>query len=261
MNYSAKNLMSRRPLIGLTPSHDVEHDDISMRPTYLGAVKAAGGIPVVLPLEASDEELRQLSLELDGFLFTGGPDPHPFLFGEETHAQCGLVSVKRDSLETRLLPAVMETRKPILGICRGIQIINVALGGTIFQDIPSQFKGRVKTARAISGTDTASSFALCHKQPFPYAVPSHTISVVPGTRLASVCRKEILSVNSMHHQAVRDIAPCLTVCGTSPDGLIEAAEMPDYPFLIGVQWHPEYLWPQDPAMAELFASFIAACKL
>ena len=236
---------SKKPLIGLTPSHDIKNDDISMRPTYLQAVSAAGGIPVTLPLEASDEDLRQLAKTLDGFLFTGGPDPHPFLFGEETHQKCGLSSQKRDSLETRLLPLVMAEKKPILGICRGIQIINVALGGTIYQDIPSQFT-------------KAGVFPLAHKQPSPYAQPSHHVHMAPCSMLAKIFGAETLSVNSMHHQALKDMAPEFTACGFASDGLIEAAEMPSYPFLAAVQWHPEHLWPQDPAMARLFQAFVEA---
>lgn len=244
-----------KPLIGLTPSHDTQTDDISMRPTYLNAVKAAGGIPVVLPLEADQQDLQQLVRTLDGFLFTGGPDPHPFLFGEETHACCGNVSVKRDSLELALLPLVMKAQKPVLGICRGIQIINVGLGGTIYQDISSQFR----PACSSFGCPADNSMPLAHKQPFHYTVPSHTVTIVPGTRMAAVCQKSIIQVNSMHHQAVKDLAPGCIITGTAPDGLIEAMEMPSYPFLIGVQWHPEYLWNQDPAAADLFRHFIQVC--
>lgn len=235
----------RRPLIGLTPSHDIHTNDISMRSTYLGAVKEAGGIPVVLPLDAEESDLKRLVSLFDGFLFTGGPDVHPFLFGEETYAHCGEVSVKRDSMEITLLHLVMEMKKPVLGICRGIQLINIGLGGTIYQDIPSQFP---------------KAFPVAHKQPFPYAVPSHHVSVVPGTRLADICQAQRIQVNSMHHQAVKDLAPGCIVSGTGPDGLIEAMEMPDYPFFVGVQWHPEYLWSQDKAAANLFIQFIKACK-
>lgn len=234
-----------KPLIGLTPSHDIHTNDISMRCTYLGAVKAAGGIPVVLPLEAEEADLKRLVSLFDGFLFTGGPDVHPFLFGEETHIHCGEVSAKRDSLEIALLHLVMEMKRPILGICRGIQLINIGLGGTIYQDIPSQFP---------------HDFPVAHKQPFPYAVPSHHVSVVPGTRLADICHAKSIQVNSMHHQAVKDLAPGCIVSGTGPDGLIEAMEMADYPFFVGVQWHPEYLWSQDKAAANLFIQFIKACK-
>ncbi len=235
----------KKPVIGLTPSHDTKTNDISMRPTYLGAIRAAGGIPVVLPLEASAEDLQQLTDTLDGFLFTGGPDMHPFSFGEETHIHCGQVSVKRDTLELALLPLVMKARKPILGICRGIQSLNVGLGGTIYQDVPSQF---------------AREYPLVHKQPFYYDIPSHTVAITPGTRMAAICGEPVIQVNSMHHQAVKDLAPGCVVCGVASDGLVEAMEMPEYPYLVAVQWHPEYLWQNHQAAANLFKSFVEACK-
>jgi len=235
----------KKPLIGLTPSHDTKNDDVIMRPTYLGAIKAAGAIPVVLPLEASEEDLQQLVDTLDGFLFTGGPDVHPFLFGEETHINCGEVDVKRDSLEMALLPLVMKAKKPILGICRGIQSINIGLGGTIYQDIPSQF---------------TREYPLVHRQPFYYDIPSHKVSITPGTRMADICKEPVIQVNSMHHQAVKNLAVGCVACAVASDGLIEAMEMPDYPYLVAVQWHPEYLWPKNQAAANLFKSFVEACR-
>lgn len=234
----------RKPLIGLTPSHDTEKGDISMRPTYLKAIQAAGGIPIVLPLTPSKEDLLQLTNSLDGFLFTGGPDIHAFYFGEQTHAGCGNVSPARDTLELALLPLVMGMKKPVLGICRGIQVLNIALGGDIYQDLPSQFH---------------EDFPVAHKQPFYYNIPSHTVDVVPGTLLSQICQTNLLKVNSMHHQAVRKVAPGLIACGHAPGGLVEALEKPDYPYFLGVQWHPEYLWEQDAAAARLFSSFVKAC--
>lgn len=152
----------------------------------------------------------------------------PFLFGEETQVHCGNVSPARDRMEMELLTQVMEAGKPILGICRGIQLINVALGGDIYQDIPSQ---------------TESLFPIAHSQPFSYAYPSHHVSVAEGSLLSGITGDaSFIEVNSMHHQAVRTTAPGLIPCGFAPDGLIEALEKPDYPFLLGVQWHPEYLW-------------------
>ncbi len=251
----------KKPLIGLTSSHNVHTDEVSLTPYCPRAILAAGGIPVILPLEASEEDLKRLVTELDGFLFTGGPDPHPFLFGEETHAGCGDASVKRDRMELTLLKLVMEQQKPIMGICRGIQIINVGLGGTIYQDIPSQ---------------TERAFPIAHRQPFPHRVPSHTVQITPGSLLERICRGEsetpdggdapgsgrtsplILRVNSTHHQAVRDAAPGLSVCAYAPDGIIEGAVMEGYPYLVAVQWHPEYLWEDDPAAAGLFRAFVAA---
>lgn len=235
----------RKPLIGLTPSHDTDNDDIKMRPTYLRALKAAGAIPVVMPLEASDEDLKQLAEDLDGFLFTGGPDVHPFLFGEETQAHCGNVSAARDQMELSLLPLVLELKKPVLGICRGIQVLNIALGGNIWQDIPSQ---------------TERDFPIAHAQPFYYNMPCHTVSLSEGSLLARISGCTSLKVNSMHHQAVKDIGPGLAAAAYSPDHLIEALEMPGYPFFVAVQWHPEYLWEKNEEALRLFQTFVKACK-
>jgi len=235
----------RKPLIGLTPAHDMESGDVKARPTYMRALKAAGAIPVVMPLDASKEDLKQLSQDLDGFLFTGGPDVHPFLFGEETQAHCGNVSPARDQMEISLLPMVMELQKPILGICRGIQVLNIALGGNIWQDIPSQ---------------VTRDFPLAHSQPFSYDMPCHTVALTEGSLLARISESSSIEVNSMHHQAVKDLAPGLIASAYSTDYLIEALEMPDYPFFIGVQWHPEYLWEKNKEAFRLFQTFVKACK-
>jgi len=235
----------RKPLIGLTPAHDTESGDIKARPTYMQALKAAGAIPVVMPLDAPEEDLKQLSQDLDGFLFTGGPDVHPFLFGEETQAHCGNVSAARDQMEISLLPMIMELKKPVLGICRGIQVLNIALGGDIWQDIPSQ---------------VTREFPLAHSQPFHYDMPCHTVAISEDSLLAQISGSSSIKVNSMHHQAVRNLAPGLIASAYSLDHLIEALEMPGYPFFIGVQWHPEYLWEKKGEAFRLFQTFVKACK-
>lgn len=235
-----------KPIIGITPSHNTENDDTSLRPTYPRAVRAAGGLPILLPLEGTDEDWKQLAAMCGGFLFSGGPDPHPFLFGDETHSACGNVSPARDSMEIRLLKAAMELKKPVFGICRGIQILNVALGGTIYQDIPNQVE---------------RSFPLAHRQPFHYTVPSHYVNIKKGSLLSKASGGlERISVNSQHHQAIKTPAPGLVPVGWASDGVIEAIEKPDYPFFLGVQWHPEYLWQNDPAAMGLFHLFVETCK-
>ncbi|MEG0687418.1 MAG: gamma-glutamyl-gamma-aminobutyrate hydrolase family protein [Hungatella sp.] len=234
----------KKLMIGLTPSHNQETDEIRMGPTYLHAIAKAGAIPVLLPLEAAKEDLVQLVDTFDGFIFTGGPDIHPFYFGEETQGSCGNASEARDTLELALLPLVMAAGKPILGICRGLQLINVALGGTLYQDLPSQFKEDVPTA---------------HTQPFAYTLPAHHVTVAEGTLLAGIAAASEISVNSIHHQAIKDLAPGLTASGYAPNGLIEAAEKSDYPYLLGVQWHPEYLRDKDACSARLFQSFLDHC--
>lgn len=233
----------KKPIIGLTPYHDVKSNDTIMRPTYPAAIKAAGGIAVTLPLEVSEEDLAQIVDTMDGFIFTGGQDIHPFLYGEGTYIKCGEIDEKRDAMELALLPLVMKARKPILGICRGIQTLNVGLGGTLYQDVPGQF---------------SREYTLLHQQSFPYYTQTHTVNIMPDTKMAEICGESVIRVNSMHHQAVKDPAPGCIVCGVATDGLIEAIEMPGYPYLVGVQWHPEHLWSHDQAAANLFRSFVEA---
>ena len=237
----------KRPVIGITASHDTEHDKLFINSVYLRAIRNAGGIPMIFPMEVMEDDLRDLVTLTDGVLFTGGDDIHPFLYGEETDAKCGNVSQPRDSMEMALVPLVMEFGKPIFGICRGIQILNTAMGGTLYQDIPSQFK---------------SELSIAHRQPFAYKVPSHTVDITPGTLLSRILGEEhaSIAVNSMHHQAIKDVAPGLEVCGYAPDKMIEAVYAPDYPFLLGVQWHPEHLTTSQPDAAKLFAAFVDACR-
>lgn len=238
-------MTEKKPIIALTPYFNIEREEPYMRPAYLKAIRAAGGIPVILPLDLEKEDLQQIVDMSDGFLFTGGPDIHPFYFGEETQAHCGNVCLRRDRMEMILLQLVMKTGKPVFGICRGIQLLNVALGGDIYQDIPSQFP---------------QDFPIAHVQPFDYEIPSHKVDVVSGSLLERLTGCETLNVNSMHHQACRRLAPGLAAGGYASGGLIEAIEKPDYPFFLGVQWHPEYLWEQDPAIRKIFEAFIEAAE-
>lgn len=237
----------KRPFIGVTTSHDTENDRLFINSTYLRAIRSAGATPVIFPMEVSEDELRDLTASVDGVLFTGGDDIHPFLYGEETNAKCGNISQQRDALEMSLVPLVMEFGRPILGICRGIQLLNTAMGGTLYQDIPSQFE---------------ADLSIAHRQPFAYKVPSHTVDVIPGTLLSRILGEDhaSIAVNSMHHQAIKDLAPGLEVCGYAPDKMIEAVYAPDYPFLLGVQWHPEHLVSTQQEAAKLFAAFVEACR-
>lgn len=237
--------MMKKPIIGITSSHDAKSTTLSLRINYCNAIREAGGIPIVLPLELSEEEAEQLSYTLDGVLFSGGPDVHPFLFGEETLEACGEASILRDNLELSFFHRVYRRRKPILGICRGVQMINIALGGNIYQDIGSQFN---------------SENRLAHQQPFQYQSPSHKVFVTENSHLAQITDSSVIEVNSIHHQAVKNPAPGLQICGRSSDGLIEALEMPDYPFLMGVQWHPEFLYEGCNHASKLFLAFIEACR-
>ena len=239
-------MTKKKPLIALTPYFNIERDEPYMRPAYLKAIRAVGGTPLILPLDLEEEDLQQVVDTFDGFLFTGGPDIHPFYFGEETQENCGNVCLRRDRMEMALLKLVMKTGKPVLGICRGIQLLNVALGGDIYQDIPSQFP---------------QDFPIAHTQPAAYAIPSHHVSIAEGSRLFEISGGlQKLAVNSCHHQAVRRLAPGLSAGAFAPDGIIEEIEMTAYPFLMGVQWHPEYLWESDETSSRLFQAFVEACR-
>lgn len=239
-------MSDKKPVIALTPYFNIDRDEPYMRPAYLTAIRAAGGIPVILPLDLTQDDLTQLLDGIDGVLFTGGPDIHPFYFGEDTQVNCGNVCLRRDKMELKLLELAMKAKKPIFGICRGIQLLNVGLGGDIYQDIPSQFH---------------QEFPVAHTQPFAYDVPSHRVNVVADTWLGKMTHGSFLNVNSMHHQAVRRLAPGLVTCAYAANQLIEAIEKPDYPtFFLGVQWHPEYLWETDETMKRVWKAFVDAAK-
>ena len=182
-----------RPLIGVTPLWRTEKEHLWMRLEYLEGVMEAGGAPVVFPFTEDEELVAQLTQMCDGILFTGGHDISPSIYGEEPLPQLEDVSEQRDRLELLVLKKAMELHKPIFGICRGIQFLNAALGGTLYQDIPTQY-------------DTE----IAHHQSEPYPVPTHQVNIVPGSPLAGLLGNDPIMVNSFHHQAVKDLAPGLT---------------------------------------------------
>ncbi len=234
----------RKPIIGLTPQYDYEKNRVWIGPNYLDAIRAAGGVPILLPLQVEKEELAAAANVCDGYLYTGGPDISPFRFGEETIRQCGAVVPERDKMEEDLFHIAMESDKPILGICRGIQVLNVFLGGTLYQDIQAQFP---------------SDLSLSHSQQSGNSVLTHSITVKEGTLLHKILSKEYLQVNSFHHQAIRDLAPSLKTAGTAMDSLIEAVYLPARNFFLGVQWHPEHLFRTNAEALNIFKAFVNAC--
>ncbi len=217
-------------IIGITPLYDDAAQNIWMLPAYLDAVRAAGGVPVVLTPTTSETELAEIVATCDGFVFTGGQDIDPSIYKEELLPCCDRLSPERDGMETRLLPLILAADKPVLGICRGMQLMNACLGGTLYQDMPSQFilpEGKAAT---------------CHKQPKPYTVPTHAVAIAADTLLADCLDHcQTLEVNSLHHQGVKALAPELRAAAVAPDGIVEAIEHPGKRFFVGVQWHPEYL--------------------
>ena len=230
-----------KPVIGVTPLFDIERDSLWMLPGYMTGIQEAGGLPVMLPLTDDDHTLSQLTELCDGFLFTGGQDVSPSLYGEEP-LDCVTVCPERDRMESKLLRYVLAADKPILGICRGIQLINAVLGGTLYQDLPTQRESTTP-----------------HRQKPPYDLPRHLDRILPDTPLYALLRRETLPVNSCHHQAVRALSPQLREMAVAEDGLIEAVWRPESRFLWAVQWHPEFSYKTDPAGAEVFRAFVASC--
>ena len=229
-------------VIGLIPLVDERRDSLWMLPGYMDGVAAAGGLPVMLPLDGDDGDLDRLCGLCDGFLLTGGHDVSPEFYGQERLPVCGAISPERDAMEAGVLRRAMAQDKPVLGICRGIQFINAALGGTLWQDLPSQRPSEIT-----------------HAQRPPYDAPAHEVRVLPGTPLARLLQTDVLPVNSYHHQAVRDLAPALRPMALSPDGLVEALWHPDMRFLWAVQWHPEFAWRTSEAARKVFEAFVKAC--
>lgn len=232
----------KRPVIGVVPLYDIQRDSLWMIPGYLDGIAAAGGIPVVLPLTEEEQVLGQLAYEIDGFLMTGGQDVSPALYGEERLDSCGEDLPVRDGMESRIFQLCLERDVPVLGICRGIQLMNVLLGGTLYQDLPSQHP-----------TETEH-----HMSP-PYDRPVHQVEICKGTPLFDLIQTERMDVNSYHHQAVRDKAPALQTMAVSEDGLIEAVCLPERPFVWAVQWHPELSWRTDEKSRRIFEAFVGRC--
>jgi putative glutamine amidotransferase len=256
-----------RPLIGVTPLWDEERQSVWMLPDYLEGIQQAGGVPVVLPFDSSPAAIEEMVERFDGFLFTGGPDVSPALYGLDDMGGKIKTCPRRDELEVPLLKKAVAAGKPIFGICRGLQLINAVLGGTLYRDLPSEHPSEI-----------------VHRQAKPYGRDTHTVFLqgplrelladltgltdltgLPASGAAATAAAEaaaapaVLPVNTLHHQAVRELAPGLEPMAVTPDGLIEAFYAPEARFLWAVQWHPEYLFRNDAASRRLFKRFVDAC--
>ena len=230
-----------KPVIGVMPLWDDQKDSIWMLPGYMDGISQAGGIPVIFPFSSDEQELEQLVDLFDGFLFTGGHDVSPDVYGQESLPGLIVSCPKRDRMETVVLRKAMNADKPILGICRGIQFINAALGGTLYQDLPTQHPSDVE-----------------HHQTPPYDKHAHSVSVITDSPLYQCLGTDQLPVNSYHHQAVNRLAPGLSAMAVSPDGLTEALYKPGQRFLWAVQWHPEFSWRTDEYDRRIFKAFVNA---
>jgi len=237
-----------KPIIGVTPDYNAgdredmggQHPTYFLRARYLNAIEEAGGIPFILPLIDKPLVWKQILSQVDGLLFTGsGSDLSPGLYGEKQRYTFKRMSRERASLELGLAKLAHKLDVPTLGICGGMQSINVALGGTLFQDIDSQLKTSIPHQPTYSATKTA-----------------HSIQIKPRSLLHRIAGKATIKVNSSHHQSIKDVPPSLMTTAVSRDGVIEAIEGPDKKFLLGVQWHPEFLYERHPVQKKLFQALI-----
>ncbi len=235
-----------KPLIGITTrnSKDADgHPTTSLQHTYTNAILQAGGLPVLIPSMLPEEDFFNLYSCVDGILFTGGGDVSLEYFSGADHPRIGEVDKARDVTEISLMRTAVNDGKPVLGICRGAQVMNVALGGTLYTHIHDQLPG-----------------ALDHDYPGDLRrVLVHPVNVDESSRSAEIFGETLLQVNSLHHQGLKDLAPGLRAAGHSPDGLVELVELPGHPYAVSVQWHPEWLTDQLPTR-RLFKSLVDAAE-
>ena len=227
-----------RTIIGITTYGRNEQGRYSLPANYVDCIRRAGGIAVLLP-PACDRVDEWFEI-VDGFVLAGGGDIAPAIYGGLEHEAIYSVDPDRDGCELELARRVVESRRPALGICRGAQVVNVALGGTLHEHVPDAFGDEV-----------------VHRHPEHHPI-HHRVLVQAGSGLARITGALDFESASIHHQAVREIAPSLRACAHAPDGVVEAIEMPDHPWLYAVQWHPELTAFADPSQQRIFDALVAA---
>jgi len=235
----------KRPLIGIPCRMDAGKDQFYLRKHYSEAIFHAGGTPVMLPLITEKDFAMAIVKEADAILLSGSnSDVDPHLYGQEPHPRIGSVVNRRDGTDWLVLDEIFQSGKPLLAICFGMQILNVYLGGTLWQDIESQRRKAVK-----------------HEQAATEDYQSHTIRIRPSSLLHRLAGRSKMKVNSFHHQAIQKIAPALLAVATSTDGIVEAVETRSQKqFILGVQWHPEIGWEGNPLSQRIFSSFVKAAQ-
>jgi len=244
-----------RPLIGITTQTLQAIDGIPqglphsvvMNQRYYHAVASAGGAPVLVPLLDDLETLRAIYERTDGILIPGGVDVDPAVFGEKPHERLGRIDPARDRVEIQLVKWAVEDDKPLLGLCRGLQVINVALGGTLYQDLETEYPNPIKH-------DYFPTYGYSRDH------LAHDVAVEAGSRMRHALVDAAVPVNSMHHQGIKALATGLSASAVAPDGLIEAAESTSESYIVGVQWHPEVFELSDPSSGVLFTDFVQAAS-
>lgn len=246
----------KKPVIGITCNYDykdevgmVSHMGIAgqkwhfLADNYVNSVERAGGIPVLIPICSDLETVKEMVKVMDGVLISGGHDVNPQEYGERVKEYCGTLMPMRDRQDIELTKYILnETEKPMLAICRGVQILNVAAGGNLYQDLEKD-----------------GGFEHHFTDMYPLNHPTHSVKLGEGSRLREIFEKEDVPVNSFHHQAVKEVAEGFSAAAVSEDGVVEALERKDGRFAVGVQWHPEMMFDSEEQQG-VFRAFIEACR-
>ena len=242
---------SYRPLIGIPAATYVDQEYVAT-PTYRfngnypAALAACGALPVVIPLKLPDEILREIFARLDGLCLAGGVDVDPAHYGEPMHPALGQVDADRDHAELTLARWALAAALPTLGVCRGIQLLNVAAGGSLYQDVPAQLPEASRHDYKLAETSWESY--------------THRVRIADGSRLAAILDATEIMTNSFHHQALKRVADGFVVTARADDGMVEGIERPDHPFTLAVQWHPEGMFRSDFYAQRIFEAFVHASR-
>lgn len=232
----------KKPVIGITAR--VEKDQTyTLDPVYAQAILQSGGLPLIVPI-VDEEDIPLLCERLDGLIVTGGGDINPTLYGEEPHPSLGAVYPGSDNYEKELIIEFLQWDKPFMGMCRGLQMLNVSLGGTNYQDLETEYEGKLYQ----------------HLQLAMRTHRTHSVELEEDSRLYDIMGEKKFHVNSFHHQGVRDVSDKLRVAARAADGLVEALESDHHQFVLGIQWHPEeFALQNDQASINIFNRFVEEC--
>jgi putative glutamine amidotransferase len=240
-----------RPCVAVTtsisPSADGRPERATLNSAYLNALQDAGAVPVLITPQFDEATIRALMASVSGLVLTGGGDIYPALYDEAPHEKTAGVAVSRDRMEIEALRIALDANMPVLAICRGMQLLNVALGGSLYQDLPSQCPSDVNHSQTDNGANARGD-------------TTHAVRVEPTSCLASVLAATELATNSMHHQALKALGDGVRAVAWAPDGVIEGVEMPAERWVLGVQWHPEELYRAHHHARRLFEAFVSACE-
>lgn len=228
-----------KKIVGVMPLYDDEKESYWMLPGYMRMLEAEGTIPLMLPLTEDKEELDYFLGICGGFLLTGGHDVSPFVYDAQKQPWCGQCCMPRDKMESYILQKSVEADQSLLGICRGIQLMNAFFGGTLYQDLDTEYRSNIDH----------------HMKP-PYDRTAHMVDIQKGTLLSDILDSGQIGVNSYHHQAIREVSPDFEIMAVAGDGLVEAISMKAKKYVVGVQWHPEFSYWKDENSRKLVKSFV-----